>query len=279
MSMTFDQYIQNPMGIANSVISNREMYRTLFTNKLDKILVREAGRINNIENHMYKDTKRKRYIAYIKIPSEAIENFFYDVLIEFTEPSKTKDKVTVGSALNKYNVRFYSNDPSFVFTFTHAFNKNGIFFTDYADKMSQRAIKEKATQKNKYDVVGYVKTLYFAYIIMSRKGLFNKNVYNELYSEKEVKTHVMEADKKIELRIQASQKKALDNKKAKEDYKRRKKEKTEKEIPIKNKIKKMGNIGSSKTTPKVKQVKNSRVITRINKSEAMKNKPTIGGNK
>ena len=36
--MTFDQYIQNAMGIKNAVISNREMYRTMYTEKLNKIL-------------------------------------------------------------------------------------------------------------------------------------------------------------------------------------------------------------------------------------------------
>ena len=39
MEMTFDQYIQNPMGVANSVMSNREMYRNMYMMKLDSIMV------------------------------------------------------------------------------------------------------------------------------------------------------------------------------------------------------------------------------------------------
>ena len=45
MDMTFDDYIQNPMGRENAVISNRNMYRDLYKAKLDKILVRENGKI------------------------------------------------------------------------------------------------------------------------------------------------------------------------------------------------------------------------------------------
>src|SRR5699024_5923137 len=120
---------------------NREMYRQLYTKKLDAIMVREAGHLNRMESHLYKDGKR--YITYMKIPSETVPNFFYDVLIEFTEPD-AKDpnvkKKIMGNNLDDYYVRFYSNDPSFVFTFTHAFVKNDMFFKDFSNKMSKRAI-------------------------------------------------------------------------------------------------------------------------------------------
>lgn len=187
--MTFNQYIQNPMGIANAVISNREMYRKFYNEKFDKIILRETGRLNNMENHLYKDGDR--YIAYLKIPSEVVPQFYYDVVIEFTEPkTKNKDlkKKIVGNDLEDYFVRFYSNDPSFVFTFCHAFIKNDMFFKEFSNKMSTKAIKNRAVQKNPKDVVGYVKSLYFAYILMSRKGLFNKLKYVEKYDKRALDT-------------------------------------------------------------------------------------------
>ena len=110
--MTFDQYIQNPMGIKNAVISNREMYRTMYTEKLNKILVREASKV---EYYLYKS--RTAYYAYIKVQSEVVPKFTYDVVIKFTEP---KDGV-VDVTLKKYDIKFYSNDPAFVYTFAHAF--------------------------------------------------------------------------------------------------------------------------------------------------------------
>ncbi len=45
MKMTFDQYINNPMGIKNAVFSAREMYKELYTKKLNVILVREVGKV------------------------------------------------------------------------------------------------------------------------------------------------------------------------------------------------------------------------------------------
>lgn len=209
--MTFDEYIQNPMGIANAVISNRNMYRELYTHKLDQILVREAGKI---DFKLY--THKKKYIAFLKIPSELVDNFYYDVLIEFTPP---KLGIT-GTTLKEYNVRFYSNDPSFVYTFAHAFIKNDLFITDLKDKMSKQAVKEKADIKNPKDQVGYVKSLYFAYLIMNKRGLFQKIRYQEVYDELAVKREIMDADRKIELRQEAQQRIAKQAKKAKAVVKR-----------------------------------------------------------
>ena len=36
MKMTLREYIQNPMGIANAVISNREMYRKFYNEKFEE---------------------------------------------------------------------------------------------------------------------------------------------------------------------------------------------------------------------------------------------------
>lgn len=169
MEMTFDQYIQNPMGIANAVFSNRDMYRRLYAQKLNKILVRELG---HIDYTLYKS--KSKYYVYMKIPSEVIENFYYDVVIEFYEP---KDKKLIDSTLKNYNVRFYSNDPSFVYTFAHAFMKNKIFINELKSVMSPEAIKKAAVEKNPYNQVGYVKSIYFTYLIMIRENLFNKLKY------------------------------------------------------------------------------------------------------
>lgn len=229
MEMTFDDYIQNPMGKENAVISNRNMYRDLYKAKLDKILVRENGKI---EHHCY--SVGKKYICYLKIPSEVVPKFYYDVLIEFNPPSKI-----IGSgSLKDYNVRFFSNDPSFVYTFAHAFIKNGLFINNYQDKMSAKAVKEVAKEKNPKNQVGYVKSLYFAYLFMQSRGLFSKLRYVEPYSEVMVKKDIDPADKKIQDRKEAAE--AL-SKKNRVDRSKQTKENSDdrnniaREIPIVNK--------------------------------------------
>ena len=193
---TFDEYIQNPMGISNSVISNREMYRTLYMGKLDNILLRELG---EIKYTLYK-TKTKYYV-YMKIPSEAIKKFYYDVVVEFTPPEKEDTDRT----LNKYTVRFFSNDPSFVFTFAHAFIKNDMFIKDLKPLMSKEAVRKNADEKNPQNQIGYVKSLYFTYLLMKKYGLFNKIKYAtaKKYDVKVISKEIMPADEKIQARQQA----------------------------------------------------------------------------
>lgn len=196
MEMTFDQYIQNPMGRDNAVISNRTMYRNLYQVKLDAILVRELGKI---EYHCYRLMSDGYYI-YLKIPSEKIPKFYYDVIIEFRPPKRG----FVSTTLKDYLVRFYSNDPSFVYTFAHAFIKNDMFIKQYTDKMSKEAVQKVAKEKNPTNQVGYVKSLYFAYLFMIKKGLFSKVRYLDIYDEKAVKREVMHASEKIKLRQEAA---------------------------------------------------------------------------
>lgn len=210
MDMTFDEYIQNPMGKENAVISNRIMYRNLYQSKLDKILVREAGKIDIKAYHV-----GRRYICYLKIPSEVIDKFYYDVLIEFRPPGKI-----TGNSLKDYHVKFFSNDPSFVFTFTHAFVKNNLFIKDFANKMSKKAIRERGKEKNPADQVGYVKSIYFAYLIMNKRGYFSKTKYVDIYSKAALDREIEHADKKIKARQEAAQEKSKSNRKEREAIKK-----------------------------------------------------------
>lgn len=250
--MTFDEYIQNPMGKDNAVISNRTMYRALYSEKLDKILVREAG---NIAYRLYKD--KNKYFAHLKIPSEVIDKFYYDVVVEFTPPKGT----ITGSTLKEYSVRFYSNDPSFVYTFAHAFIANGMFIDDYKDKMSKKAVKQVAKEKNPKNQVGYVKSLYFAYLYMSSHGLFSKIRYIDKYNATAVKRDIMHADRKIELRQEAQQRLDKQKKKAKVAIKKQISDSLQKELPNAlsgkshiGKVKSVGSIGG-KTVNSIKHTK------------------------
>lgn len=254
MEMTYDQYIQNPMGVANAVISNRNMYRELYMGKLDKILVREMGKIDYT---LYKSGKK--YYVYIKIPSEVIEKFYYDVVIEFSEP---KDKSLIDSSLKNYNVKFYSNDPSFVYTFAHAFIKNKMFIDELKDVMSKEAIQKVAVEKNPSNQVGYVKSLYFAYLYLKRENVFNKNkflVAKEI-NWKRLMKEITPADLKIVHRQDAAREKAAENKRVKQKLdKMLRKDAVEKDIPHKTKssqaITKTKTVGSMNTIKKAKTTK------------------------
>lgn len=253
MEMTFDNYIVNPMGIKNSVFSQREMYRELYRQKLDKILVREGGKVNY---KLYKD--KDNYYAWFKIPSEVISNFYYDVVIKFIPKSNA---VKLTKSLKEYNVKFYSNDPAFVFTFAYAMEKNKLFIDELAPVMSQEALKERAKERNPKSEVGYVKSLFFAYLLMRQYNLFDKLLYEEngiSFNIKELLSKITPADKKIrdrqEAQIELNKKNRIA--KAKEANKERDKE-----------MKTTNNTTTSKMTKNFNISKKSKTVGRIKRTK------------
>lgn len=254
MQMTYDQYIQNPMGVANAVFSNRDMYRNLYMTKLDKIMVREMGRI---DYKLYKSGSK--YYVYIKIPSEVIEKFYYDVVIEFSEP---KEKSLIDSSLKNYLVRFYSNDPSFVYTFAHAFMRNGMFINELKDVMSPEAIEKKAIEKNPSNQVGYVKSLYFAYLLLKRENIFNKSkfIIAKDIDWETLKKSITPANIKIEQRQQAQLDKAASNRRVKKAVEDAKKRAIQRDIPLSSKA-----VQQTSATKIIKKMSNSKKIKRTKK--------------
>ena len=207
--MTFQQYIENPLGKKNAVFSQREMYKAMYTEKFDAVTLREAGRLHY---ELFYDKPGDTYYAYIKIPSEVVPKFYYDVVIKFT----TKDNgLRVANTLKDYDVAFFSNDPAFVFTYEWVFHKNGMFVDELKPRASKLALKKNPKEKNPYEVPGYVKSIYFAYLSMKRSNLFSKALYTEVgkpFNLKYLLSQVDDSDHKIaqrqELGEQVAKKKA-----------------------------------------------------------------------
>ena len=166
--MTLEEYIRNPMGKGNAVYSQRFVYEELYTKKFNLLVAREAG----IWKTQCIISNEKEYYLYIQIPSESVEHFFWDTVIGFKTGDGDLEK---SHSLTGYDIQFFSNDPSFAYTFAHAFNKNGLFIKDLESKMVEKCLKEKAMEKNPKDEIGYVKSLYFAYLEIKDKGLLLKS--------------------------------------------------------------------------------------------------------
>lgn len=196
MQMTFDQYILNPMGKGNAVMSasHRELMRMQYKKKFDNILLREKGKM---DYHLFKDDKANTYWIYVKIPSEVVKGFYYDTIIKFYADETIKEG---GKDLFKYYVKFYSNDPAFVYTYAYVFSHNDLFIRELSSKMSKKALKESAKEKNPSNSVGYVKSLYFVYLLMQNRNLNKVSVFEKQCSPLDPKffmINVEDAEKKI----------------------------------------------------------------------------------
>ena len=244
MTMSFQQYIDNPMGKRNAVFSQRDLFKQLYTEKFDKVFLREAGKINYV---LYIDKEKDRYVAHIKVPSETVKGFYYDAVILFYSNDAA---IKSSPSLQDYSVKFFSNDPAFVFTYLRVFLKNDLFFEDLKPKASRLALKNDPKERNPYEVPGYSKILYFAYLFMKSKNLFAKSVYTAYampYNKKMLVDSVEHTDTKIARRQE------LGEKVRKQEAKERK-ENTSKNDNTQSRtvVSPSGNIRMTKTTGNVK---------------------------
>lgn len=255
--MSFDKYIDNPSGRA-SVITNRNMYKEMYKKKFDAVLLREQGKI---VYEVYKsDDKTDSYYIYMKIPSEVIKKFYYDVVVRLYTTSNSKKAST---SLREYAVEFYSNDPAFVYTFAHSFAKNKLFIDDLSSKMSKKALSTRAVVKNPKDEVWYIKSLYFAYLTMEKYNLFNRTILDNVskkYSKNDLLKKITHADVKVEDRKKEQDKL---NKSIKKEKQKPKQEK--RNINISSPQSKISSttkvIKNTKTTKKTSNTKTSRIIS------------------
>lgn len=255
MEMSFQQYIDNPMGKRNAVFSQRNMYKQLYTEKFDKVFLREAGKIDYV---LYIDQKTDRYIAHIKVPSETVKNFYYDAVILFYSNNPA---VKMSSSLQDYHVKFFSNDPAFVFTYLRVFLKNDLFIEELKPKASKLALKQDPKITNPYEIPGYSKILYFAYLFMKSKNLFAKHMYTSFgvkYSTKALVDAVEHTDIKIANRQELGAEQAKEQ--AKQNREERREQRTS---PSSEVYSPSGNIKTTKAVPRTKTTGTTRNVKTV----------------
>ena len=157
--MTMDQYLSNPMGKGSAVPMSGELKRTL------------DSKYNEIRSkivcswYLYRE---KTLIALLKIPSRTVD-IQYDVIVEFDLNSLPEGK----NVTNLCNFRVYSNCPSFVFTYAHTFYQNNLLCTWATSKYSKEVLKKRPDVRNRYQVINFEKSLYFAFKYLSSEGRNN----------------------------------------------------------------------------------------------------------
>lgn len=169
MNVSYGEYIDKPGIIKGSATNSMiKLVKEDYKRRFDTIYLRESAMI---VHKLYKEEKTGSYYIYVKMPSESTKGFFYDVVIEF-KPSKLQ-KLIFNDDLNKYNVKFFTNDPAFLFTYAYAFNKSGLIIDWLKPKLSKQALTDKPVIRNPKTNTGYVKSLYFTYFFLQIRKLLN----------------------------------------------------------------------------------------------------------
>ena len=135
-------------------------------------------------------------IVHFKIPSETVDDFFYDVLLELSR-SGGADR------FEECHVKFFSNCPSFVFTYAHLFYtmkdpeinsdsmiidkfnqkipKERLMIKGTEKKLSDQALTDKAVVRNPLGLVLPDKSIYYAIFYLLDHMSFHDVMYSRRY--------------------------------------------------------------------------------------------------
>lgn len=160
--MTLLEYINDPK-LANQ--TNRELMQS-YTNKLNDIIIRE----NKMpEVAIY--TKGDEYWFYFYIPDAKLKNVKYDVVLQFIPKN---EKQITNKTISEYEVKFFSNDPGFIYYYCWCFNKENMLIDSLKFKLNELALKQEPVHTNPDHNLRMCKSFYFAYLVMHKLNLFNK---------------------------------------------------------------------------------------------------------
>ena len=129
----------------------------------------------------YKSPRPDSYIAHVVIPSRVNEQegrkeeVFYNVIVEFFADETTEESVLHESNVRNYNIRLFSNSPSFVFHYAYVYYHNGLLIPECIDKLDDKILSTPPKKLNPEEWIGLDYTIFFALqFISSRYSHINK---------------------------------------------------------------------------------------------------------
>ena len=253
------EQIVKPFNSGFSAVS----IKYLLENLQKRYLVNIEPNITTVDAVKEKDN----YFILVKIPSESnteykSDKIFYDVIIELSPPNKS---YLNNESVRDYDVRVYSNCPSFTYTFTYVYYKKDALIKMPKGAYTRKALSKAPKVRNPLLLFGIEKTLWFAICYIDKNRLFKRSNLEALVKDDSklkdlIKEHkIIGQDQKLE-EVMARTKKFSTIKKKENKIDDRIKEKD---------IKKIG-----KTSPKKENIENLRSRLAADLSSDL-NKPDI----
>ena len=253
------EQIVKPFNSGFSAVS----IKYLLENLQKRYLVNIEPNVTTVDAVKEKDN----YFILVKIPSESnteykSDKIFYDVIIELLPPNNS---YLNNESVRDYDVRVYSNCPSFTYTFTYVYYKKDALIKMPKGAYTRKALSKAPKVRNPLLLFGIEKTLWFAICYIDKNKLFKRSNLEALVKDDSklkdlIKEHkIIGQDQKLE-EVMARTKKFSTIKKKENKIDDRIKEKD---------IKKIG-----KTSPKKENIENLRSRLAADLSSDL-NKPDI----
>lgn len=156
---SLQDFLESPMGRGTGILPNRDLIINDFKSRYFKML--EKGK--EFKTEVYYNNKTDTYYFHIKVPSETERKNTYDVVLELSPVDKQMMKIKP-HRINKYKTRFFSNSPSFIYTYAYIMKHNNMLIKELTGKYAPIVLRKEPKTKNPTGTILYEKSITFAII-------------------------------------------------------------------------------------------------------------------
>lgn len=163
------QMVNNPSGKGSAYLAARYRIKQSMSSMYIKVLSKYRRQFYAVP-FLYDDG---RILFHVKVPSEAynLNKISYDVLVEFDGKSNLR--------LSQRPAKFFSNSPSFIFTYAYVFNQKDILIDKFKSKLPSQCLTQAPVVRNPVESLGYEKSIFIA-----AKYLIDSMALSETYIRK-----------------------------------------------------------------------------------------------
>lgn len=240
---TLSEFLNNPLGKGTSILPNREVILNDFKRRKKNMEANGKKFPITVYNHKSKNC----YYYHVLVPSETARQNTYDVVIEISPPSKIT--MLNKPSLDKYTAKFFSNCPSFAYTYANVMYSNGMGVESLKKKYPREILTKPPQVRNPTGVIMYEKSLVFAILAIQS----DKNMISEIYVKDMAKRN---PEKKLlsEVRKFATILEEIEDENDRlrmDDRKSKKEDEEEQKLRVRD-VKKLAGIGRSSNKIKAK---------------------------
>lgn len=165
MKVTLKDFKNNPFGKGVTAFNNSSVKESL-ENRYNG-LITNGKKVEVAGVYLHKGD----YYIHLLIPSESERPNNYDVVVRLR-----KDGIlNTSQFLSTSTVQFFSNCPSFTYSFAWVYKQHGLLIPDLIEKFDNIDFKKEPEVRNPYGVVNYDKSIFFAcHFLLSNMRYLNK---------------------------------------------------------------------------------------------------------
>lgn len=138
------------------------------------------GKIRLISCRLEKDS----LVVHLQQGSESIQNLWYDIVFEFPKFRRIKatsngQEVYNGISIKDTELKVFSNNPEFVFTYAYAFNRQNALIDKYKTLIGAKALSQAPKEKNPNAEIGMSSSLYICLKYLEMSDFFGNMRYTK----------------------------------------------------------------------------------------------------